>query len=60
MQFKYANQMPDRKRSFEYFKEEQKRLDEKFKSVSVYPLIFLISWNREDHQVGKRATVWLY
>jgi hypothetical protein len=27
-------QMPDRKKSFEYLKEEQKRIDERIKTVS--------------------------
>ncbi len=40
MQFKYANQMPDRKSSFEYFKEEAKKIDEKMKNVSLNDLTF--------------------
>ena len=45
--------MPDRKRSFEYLKEESKILDERIKNVTYQFMsqFFLIRWNKRSRQV---------
>jgi hypothetical protein len=39
--YKYTKNMPDRKRSFEYLKEESKILDERIKNVSCKPFDYI-------------------